>query len=152
MVDGTKKNILNQTKESVIGLIADYIMDSEDEVIPITSCHSAVAYWVYSAEELQDSDEIVLLGPNIDNDLVYHSIIMRGNDIIGDSERAADSRQIDSKYDGENGIYTTKMSNANVDEVDYKTLYRITIGDFRNQYLINKDQDIELDNTGPGMV
>lgn len=152
MVDGTKKNILNQTKESVIGLMADYIMDSEDEVIPITSCHSAVAYWVYSAEELQDSDEIVLLGPNIDNDLVYHSIIMRGNDIIGDSERAADSRQIDSKYDGENGIYTTKMSNANVDEVDYKTLYRITIGDFRNQYLINKDQDIELDNTGPGMV
>ncbi|PCI57050.1 MAG: hypothetical protein COB36_01920 [Alphaproteobacteria bacterium] len=148
MTNDFKKNTGSQTKQSVLGLIADYVRDSEEETIPITSCHSAVAYWIVDEDILEPSDEIVLLGPDIDNDLVYHSILMRDGDIIGDTERVAPRRQIDTTYDMETGAYNTKMSNSNPEAIVYHTLERISLAEFRNQYLNENKQDVDVKNAG----
>lgn len=148
MTDDFKKNTGNQTRESVLGLIADYIRDSEKEVIPITSCHSAVAYWIVDEDILEPSDEIVLLGPNVEDDLVYHSILMRDGDIIGDTERAAPERQIDTTYDMDTGIYKTKMSKSSSEAIAYHTLERISLAEFRNQYLKENNLNAEMKSSG----
>lgn len=128
--------------------MADYIRDSEEKVMPITSCHSTVAYWIMDSDELKPSDEIVLLGPKPDDDLVYHSIIIRDGDIIGDHERVAPSREIDTTYDMETGVYKTKMKNDNVgDEVLY-TMECISLAEFCDQYL--KEEQPHPDVNGPG--
>ncbi len=128
--------------------MADYIRVSEEKVVPITSCHSTVAYWIMNSVELEPSDEIVLLGPNPDNDLVYHSIIMRDGDIIGDQERAAPRRGVDTTYDMETGVYKTKMKNDNVGDEVFYTLERISLAEFREQYL--KEEQPQPDVNGPG--
>lgn len=143
-----KKNTGSQTKESVLGLIADYVRDSETETVPITSCHSAVAYWIAAEDVLEPSDEIVLLGPDVDNDLVYHSILMRDDKIIGDTERVAPKRNILTTYDMESGVYNTKMSNTNPEVVVYHTLERINLAEFRDQYVNKNKQDADIKNAG----
>ncbi len=152
MVENGNKNVLNQTKGAVLGLISDYIERSETEVVPVTSCHSAVAYWIYSEDAVNDSDEIVLLGPDVNNDLVYHSILMRGDDIIGDTERASDSRNIDTKYDGKTGVYTTKMDDNSASDFRYETLHRISIKDFKDQYLRNANHDAGVEPSTPDVL
>jgi len=148
VTDDFIKNTGNQTKESVLELMANYIRDSEEKVVPITSCHSTVAYWIMDSAELGPSDEIVLLGPNPDDDLVYHSIIIRDGDIIGDHERAAPNREIDTTYNAETGIYKTKMTNDSVGDEAYYTLERINLAEFREQYL--KEEQPQPDVNGPG--
>ncbi|PCK00466.1 MAG: hypothetical protein COA45_01420 [Zetaproteobacteria bacterium] len=131
--------------------MADYVRDSEHEVIPITSCHSAVAYWIVAEEQLEPSDEIVLLGPKPDKDLVFHSILMRGDDIIGDTERSAENRQIDTTYDAQTGVYKTKMSNKEgSEEVSYQTLLRISLSDFKQQYVEENNTDLDITDPNAG--
>ena len=124
--------------------MAEAANDSDGGKFPVTSCHSA---------EVEPTDEIVLLGPEPGGSKVYHSILMRGEDIIGDTERAAQERQIDTKYDMDTGEYTTKISPKSQSDVTYYTLDRMSVAEFREQYGLSHDaaNDPEYgDDDGPG--
>ena len=140
------------SKESALSIMAEAAIDSHDGVFPVTSCHSTVGYWIANEPEVEPTDEIVLLGPDPDGSTVYHSILMRGDDIIGDTERAAPERQMDTKYDPDTGQYTTKMFQKSTDNVTYYTLDRMSVAEFRAQYGLTQDaaNDPEYgDDDGP---
>ena len=123
------------SKESVFSIIKHYALSDDLKDTPLMSCHSAVGYWIANEEQLEPTDEIVLLGPNKDEDVIHHSILMRGDDIIGDTERASPQRGIDTSYDTETGEYKTKIFPKGESEVTHQTLMRMSVADFRAQYL-----------------
>ena len=141
------------SRESALSIMAEAANDSDGGKFPVTSCHSTVGYWIANEPQVEPTDEIVLLGPDPDGSTVYHSILMRGDDIIGDTERAAPERQMDTTYDPDTGQYTTKMFKSSTEDVTYYTLDRMSVADFREQYGLTQDaaNDPEYgDDDGPG--
>lgn len=128
-------------------MIADYVRS--DEQIYVSSCHSAVAYWIANEEQLLPSDEIVLLGSEAGTgsgeDRVHHSIIMRDGDIIGDTERSG--RGIDTSFDHEKQEYYSKLMARGNEIATYKVVERMTIGDFKAQYVDAPEQDSSPDES-----
>lgn len=116
---------------------------------PVTSCHSSVGYWIANEERLEPTDEIVLLGPDKDGETVFHSILMRGDDIIGDTEKVSPQRGIDTTYDAQTGEYKTKMFPKSPNDVTYYTLMRMTVADFRAQYLDMDGPEVQGDPPEP---
>lgn len=101
---------------------------------------------------MEPTDEIVLLGPDPDGSSVYHSILMRGDDIIGDTERAAPERQMDTTYYADTGEYKTKMFKSSAEDVTYYTLDRISVADFKAEFGLSDDAESAPDlddNDGP---
>lgn len=140
------------SRESALSIMAE-AASSEDGKFPVTSCHSTVGYWIANEPRVEPTDEIVLLGPDPDGSTVYHSILMRGDDIIGDTERAAPERQMDTTYDADTGEYKTKMFKSSAEDVTYYTLDRISVADFKAEFGLSDDAESAPDlddNDGPG--
>lgn len=123
------------SKESVLSIMVESAKSGDSGDFPVTSCHSSVGYWIANEDRLEPTDEIVFLGPDKGGETVFHSILMRGDDIIGDTERASPQRRIDTSYDAETGEYKTKMFPKSPNDVTYYTLMRMSVADFRAQYL-----------------
>ncbi len=125
------------TRDSVTDMIAGYVRDAETEDIHVTSCHGAVAWWIANEEQVKPTDDIVLLGPDQGTDSgadrVYHSILMRDDDIIGDTQNA--QREIPSSYDSDTGEYTSKMYASSHDDITYYTVMRMSVEDFKSRYV-----------------
>lgn len=118
-----------QTLRSVFDIMQEVLDTKEDRSFPITSCHSAVGYWIAHEERVEPTDEIVVLGAEKLG--VTHSILMRDDEIIGDSERSAKGRGIDTTYDMATGEYKTTRSPMNDTlNVAYQTVMRMSVGEF----------------------
>lgn len=135
------------TRDSVTDMIAGYIRDAETEDVFITSCHGAVAWWIANEEQVKPTDDIVLLGPDQGTDSgadrVYHSILMRDGDIIGDTQNA--HRKIPSSYDAETGEYSSKLYESSDDNSIYYTVMRMSVEDFKSRY-VQPENDADLDS------
>lgn len=100
----------------------------------ISSCHSAVGFWLACEPTISDDDEIVLLGRSDLKDNITHSIIIRDGEIVGDTE--AIERGIHTQYDPDSGRYKTMHSKRLDQEVEYVTIHKISVGDFRKRHLM----------------
>lgn len=133
------------TREYILRMIAQYAREAKQRDIYISSCHSAVGYWIAREQTLLESDEIVLLGREDIDDHILHSIIVRNGEIVGDTE--AQERGIQTRYDEKTGIYTTMHSKRSEQEVMYSTQQKMNVRDFKRQYLSKPDIEPDISDT-----
>lgn len=129
--------------EDTLRMIGAYVKNNDRDPVHVSSCHSAVAFWIANEGRLRDTDEIVLLGK--DNNHVLHSILVRGNVILGDTELVA--RGIQTRYEADTGTYTTMHSNKSAQEISYTTLKKLGIGAFKTAYVMQGPEPDAPENT-----